>query len=545
MASTTLDSFLKWQRERPDHVFLRQPIDGQWYQFTYKEAGSEIAKIAAGIRKLNLPPKSHIAILSKNCAHWLMADLAIMLSGNVSVPIYPTLSAAGIKQILEHSEAKAIFVGKLDSYAEQKKAIASGIVQISISTYGIKDGILWDDLVKSNVDTEQFSLPSPADLATIMYSSGTTGTPKGVMLTFGAFDYAARKVMIGLDVTGPRKFFSYLPLSHIAERSLMEMVAITSGSTISFAESLEKFAENLRHEKPTIFGGVPRIYLKFQEGILNRLPQKKLETLLSIPLVGILIRHSIKKKLGLHKAKVIVSGAAPTPSSLIAWFSKLGIIIRETYGMTENAAYSHSNYKKIKLGTVGQPFPGVETKIGDEGEILIRHQALMTAYFKDPETTAKIFTADGFLRTGDQGQIDNEGFLTITGRIKDQFKTDKAKFIAPAPIELALLANRDIEQVCVVGTGIPQPIALITLSSSAKQKEKPVLASGLTKTLEEVNRTLESYEKLACIVMLQKDWTIENGFLTPSMKVKRNELEKLYLPSYKKWYDQRSTVVTE
>jgi long-chain acyl-CoA synthetase len=545
MTLTPLDYFLKWHNETPDNVFLRQPKNNQWHIFTYRDAGNEVKRVAEGIRKLGLPPKSHIAILSKNCAHWLMADLAIMLSGHVSVPIYPTLSASGVKEILVHSGAAVIFIGKLDSYSEQKSGIPAHIKKICFSFYGTEDGLRWEDFVRENEPENVTQLPKAEDLATIMYSSGTTGTPKGVMLTFGSFTYAAQKVIEGLQIKKPEKFFSYLPLSHIAERSLMQMVSITSGSTISFAESLDKFAENLREEKPTIFGGVPRIYLKFQEGILNKMPQKKLDRLLSIPIVSSIIKSAIQKKLGLHKARIIVSGAAPTPSSLIEWFGKLGIIIRETYGMTENTAYSHSNYKEIKLGTVGQPFPGVETKIGDEGEILIRHKALMTGYFNDAETTAKVFTSDGFLKTGDIGQIDEEGFLTITGRIKDQFKTDKAKFIAPAPIELKLLANRNLEQVCVVGTSIPQPIALVTLSASAKTKSKEEIVSSLSKIREEVNGSLESFEEIESLIVLKNDWTIENGLLTPSMKVKRNELEKLYLPKYKQWYSQKSAVIFE
>jgi long-chain acyl-CoA synthetase len=545
MTLTPLDYFLKWHEEKPDKEFLRQPKNDQWHIFTYRDAGNEIKRVAEGIRQLGLPPKSHIAILSKNCAHWIMADLAIMLSGNISVPIYPTLSASGVNEILVHSEAAAIFVGKLDNYASQKEGIPAHIQKICFSFYGIEDGLRWEDLNAKNNVAPTSHLPTANDLATIMYSSGTTGTPKGVMLTFGSFTYAAKHFIEGFQMSPNETFFSYLPLSHIAERAVMEMVAITIGGTISFAESLDKFAENLSAVRPTSFGGVPRIYLKFQEGILNKMPQKKLSKLLSIPIVSSIIKTAIRKKLGLDRARVVVSGAAPTPATLIDWFSKLGIFIRETYGMTENTAYSHSNYKKIKLGTVGLPFPGVEAKLSEEGEILIRHQALMTGYYKDTETTSKVFTHDGFLKTGDVGQVDEEGFLTITGRIKDQFKTDKAKFIAPAPIELKLLANRDLEQVCVVGTGIPQPIALVTLTASGKLKSKEELEKSLGSTRETVNETLESFEEIESIVVLKNDWTIENGLLTPSMKVKRNELEKLHQQSYPRWYAQRSAVVYE
>jgi long-chain acyl-CoA synthetase len=544
MTLTPLECFLKWEKETPENPFLRQPHKGEWRVYTYRQAGEEVRKIAAALRRFQGEDQTRVAILSKNCAHWLMADLAIMMAGMVSVPVYPTLSAAGIKQLLEHSRATIVFVGKLDNYHEQKSAIPVGLVKFTFPLYGIEEGLKWNDIV-----SEQLNIPSithnPDSVATIMYSSGTTGTPKGVMLTHNAFGYVGEHVKNHLKIKRPERFFSYLPLSHIAERALMEMVALASGSTISFAESLDTFTANLQHEKPTIFGGVPRIYAKFQEGILRKLPQAKLDKLLAIPLVSSLIKKRIKAGLGLSEARVIVSGAAPTPVILLQWFKKVGIEIRELYGMTENTALSHGNLEKIKIGTVGQPWPGVEVKLSDLGEVLVRHQALMTEYFLDPETTKQVFTADGFLRTGDMGTIDDEGFLTITGRVKDQFKTDKAKFVAPAPIEMKLLGNPDIDQVCVVGLGLPQPIALIVPSASGHSKGQEALCESVGKIVQKVNAELEEYEKLQKAVIVKDTWTLENGFLTPSLKLKRNEIEKAYSKKYGLWYANKVGVIHE
>ncbi len=545
MILTPLHYFQKWQKETPQHIFLRQPINDQWHVFTYERAGNEIGRIATALTRLNLPPRRHIAILSKNCAHWIMADLAIMLSGHISVPIYPTLSASGVNQILAHSEAAVLFVGKLDNYASQKSGIPHNVVKICFNMYGSNDGMLWDDLVAKNEMLKTDLLPEAEQLATIMYSSGTTGTPKGVMLSHGAFGLVGDQVVKSLQIRNDDKFISYLPLSHIAERGLMEMAALRSGGSISFIESLDKFAANLQHEMPTIFGGVPRIFLKFQEGVLKKIPQKKLSTLLSIPLVGTMISRSIRKKLGLANARVVVCGAAPTPASLITWFDKLGIKIREAYGMTENTAFSHCNLDRIKLSSVGQPWPGVKVKLGDDNEILINSKALMKGYYKDDQTTSQVFTKDGFLKTGDQGMIDDEGFLFITGRIKDQFKTDKAKFIAPAPIELKLQANHDIDQVCVVGLNLPQPIALITLTPAAKEKPQQEVTAGIAEILKSVNQDLEDYERLQTAVILKTEWTVENALLTPSMKVKRNEIEKIHQPRYLEWYGKKQEVIWE
>jgi long-chain acyl-CoA synthetase len=545
MSPTPLEFFLKWEKETPEATFLRQPIKGEWKVYTYKEAGVEIRKICSMILNMQIPAKSKISILSKNCAHWIMADLAIMMSAHISVPIYPTLSASGVNQILTHSEAAVIFLGKLDEYEEQKNGIPESIKKISFPFYGIDEGFLWKDIVAQTEISTALQPPGAEDTATIMYSSGTTGTPKGVMLTHGAFGFVGEHVKTHLKIVRPERFFSYLPLSHIAERALMEMVALASGSSISFAESLLTFSENLQHEEPTIFGGVPRIYAKFQEGILKKMPQEKLDKLLRIPILSSVVKNKIRKKLGLGKARVIVSGAAPTPVSLLQWFKKLGTEICEMYGMTENTAFSHANFQKVKIGTVGQPWPEAKVKLDEAGEILVKHEALMQGYYKDEETTKKVFTNDGFLRTGDEGTIDPEGFLTITGRIKDQFKTDKAKFIAPAPIELKFLVNTDIEQVCVVGMGIPQPIALIVPSAAGLSKTKTDLEKSLETSLESINPSLENYEQIEKLVVLKKNFSIENGLLTPSLKVKRNEVEKIYLNRYPKWYQEKDVVLWE
>jgi long-chain acyl-CoA synthetase len=542
---TPLSAFYSWEKKTPGQTFLRQPLSDNWRSWTYHEAGDEIRRIAAAVRALNLPPQSNIAILSKNCAHWIMADLAIMMTGHVSVPVYPTLSAGGIRELLQHSEAKLIFLGKLDDYSQQQSGVDPKLHKITFPYYGPDDGLKWDDLVKLHNPLADPILPDPEQIASIMYSSGTTGTPKGVMLSFKAFGYVGVQVREYLRLKEPQKFFSYLPLSHIAERALMEMVALSSGSTISFTESIQKFQENLQHEQPTIFGGVPRIFAKFQEGVLKKIPQRKLDRLLALPGINILVKRAIIKKLGLNRAPVVVCGAAPTPVSLLTWFNKLGIEIREMYGMTENTAYSHANFRLIRNGTVGQAWPGVDVRVDEQGEVLVRHEALMKGYFKDPATTAAVFAEEGFLKTGDQGSVDAQGFLTITGRIKDQFKTDKAKFIAPAPIEMKFAASALIDQVCVVGTGLPQPIALVNLSQSARERNPQEIETELQQSLKEVNATLEKHEQISVAVIVKDSWSIENGLMTPSMKIKRNVVENRYAPNLKNWISREGVVVWE
>jgi long-chain acyl-CoA synthetase len=546
MPSSPLAQFLKWEKEIPEQLFLRQPVSGEWKTWTYRQAGDEIRRIAAGIKATGLPEKSNVALLSKNCAHWAMADLAIMMCGHVSVPLYATLSAHAIRQILEHSESRLVVVGKLDDYAEQKSGIPESMVKLGISAYNVKEDNTWEDWVKKYEPLQQTFTWKSNDLMTIIYTSGTTGKPKGVMHTVEAFDSTVTQATKELNLRKHPNLFSYLPMSHIAERMGIEMIAIYDGGTLSFAESLESFPKNLADTQPTTFFAVPRIWAKFKEKILEKMPQKKLNTLLSIPIISSIVKKSIKKKLGLAKAEYIVSGAAPLSPDIIKWFEKLDVHIMQAYGMTEDCVYAHFNrHDDNRHGTVGKPLQGLKVKIAADGEIRLKSKGNTIGYYKEPELSKELFDEEGFLRSGDMGEVSADGFLTITGRTKDQFKTDKGKYIAPAPIEMKLAQNTDIEQVCVVGMGVPQPMALVVLSALGKSKTKEAVVDSISQTLSEINPSLESYETIEKAIVMKSDWTIENGLMTPSMKIKRNEVEKIHLPKYPGWFGLKGKVVWE
>jgi len=530
-----LEMLYKWEQYKPNEIYLSQPINGIWHNWTWKEFGIEVRKMTAYLQSLDLPKASKIALLSKNCAHWIMADMAIMMSGHVSVPLYPNLNSETLRKILNHSEAKLLFVGKLDNYADMKPGVPSDMNCISFPFYA-EDYPRWDELTKDITPFAENVIREEKELATIIYTSGTTGDPKGVMHKFYNFSFATTNAVNILSLQ-EESFFSYLPLCHIAERLLVQMGSLYSGGKVSFAESLETFSANLAEVSPTVFLGVPRIWTKFQQGILIKLSQKKLNVLLSIPLISSLIKKKIKKGLGLSKASNIFTGAAPTPVALINWFARLGINIQEAYAMTENTCYSHVSFKNnIKIGSVGQALPFCDVKLSDDKEIMINHDALMDGYYKMEEETNKTII-DGWLHTGDEGMLDANGFLTITGRVKDLFKTSKGKYVAPSPIEMKLSANKNIEQVCIVGTELPQPIAIVVLSERGKHKSKEDLISSLTATLEVVNPKLDSHEKIHNFVVVKEDWTVENKLLTPTMKIKRNLIEKLYNTNYKTWYE--------
>ena len=541
--NSPLEAFLHWEANTPDTVFLNQPIDGKIISYSFTQVGEEARKIASTLLSFNLPQRSHIALLSKNCAHWYISDLAIMMAGYISIPVYPSLTSETINLILNHSESKAIIIGKLDDYESQKEGIPD-IPKIGIGLYGIDEDLKWETMLANEVPLKDVYIQKPDDLHTVIYTSGTTGTPKGVMHTVQNFMNSSNNLLSRINLEDHPRFFSYLPIAHIAER-LLETFSFINGAQVSFPESLQTFATDLEKTQPNLFFAVPRIFTKFQEKILEKMPQKKLDMLLNIPILNGIIRNKLKVKLGLKNASIVVSGAAPLTVKIIEWYKTIGIEILQLYGMTEDCCISHGNFPgDNRIGTVGKIQNYVDTKLSAEGELLIKNNCLMKGYYKAPEITAEVFD-DGYFRTGDIGEYDHEGFFTITGRVKDQFKTDKGKYISPTPIELQLSGNTDIEQICIVGTGIPQPIALVTLSEIGRAKSKEELSKSLMASVTEVCSKLEKHEKIEKVVVMKEDWTVDNGLATPTLKVKRNAIEKIHKPFYKQWFNMESKVIFE
>ena len=542
------DVFLQKAKELSSKVFLLQRTSqNQLRKVTWAEASDEVLRMACALKKMNLEPRSHVAILSKNCAHWILADFAIWLAGHVSVPLYPNLTTETAKAIFDHSDVKAVFLGKLDKAATMIAAIPEKVARISFPDVEDGKSLKWDDLVKAHSPLSeseiQVSKPNLKDVATIVYTSGTTGKPKGVMHSFEAFSFAALNGVNHLNLGSHDRMFSYLPLAHVAERLLVEGFTLYSGASVYFAGGLDQFSQNMKEARPTVFLAVPRIWAKLQQGILSKFSQEKLNLLLSLPGVSFFLKKKIQKSLGLDQVTLPVTGAAPVSRDLLEWFAKLGIEIQEAYGMTENLAYSHAQIaKKIKLGSVGQPMLGVDVKISSQGEVLVKSLANMLGYYKDSEQTASAFE-EGYLKTGDMGEIDEAGYLYLTGRVKDLFKTAKGKYVAPNPIELKLSNSPYVSQVCVVGQGLSQPLAIAILSSGLSQKSKQEAKEELEKFLKEINSTLDPHERLSKLVFVEDAWSVENEFLTPTLKIKRNRVEQKYESSFASWENQRDRII--
>jgi long-subunit acyl-CoA synthetase (AMP-forming) len=538
--------FYQWESTAPEKAFLRQPINDVWHTWSWMTAGIEIRKMAAALKAMRLPLHSHIGIISKNCAHWVMCDLAIMMAGHVSVPLYPNLNAESVRQILEHCDAPLVFVGKLDNWDGMKAGVPAGMQCVSFPFYGPKGYLQWDKLLSQHQPLQGKIIRDAGEPGTLIYTSGSTGMPKGVMHKIGNFSFASHNAISYIGLTPEERFFSYLPMAHIGERFFVEMGCLYSGGELFFTESIEKFQDNLRFARPTIFLGVHRIWKKLQEGILRHMPEKKLNLLLKIPIISGIVKKKIRKGLGFEAADKIYTSAAPTPVDLLAWFRKIGITIAEGYAMTENFAYSTGSLmNNAKLGKVGYALPHVEIRIAEDGEIQVRHEALMDGYYKDPEQTKESFTEDGFLCTGDRGEIDSDGYLSITGRTKDIFKTSKGKYVAPNPIEMRIGSHSDVEMSCVTGSGLPQPIVLITLTENGKSRDREKIIQELDEHIRQINTHLDHHEKIEKIVLLDDNWTIDNNMLTPTMKIKRREVEDKYAANYDLWYARQQFVIVD
>ena len=546
-----LQRLYHWEDTTPDKVALTQPVGGGAVrEWTWRQMMDEVRRMAAHLKGLGFEPGARIALMSKNTAHWLMTDYAIWMAGYVSVPLYPTLASATVRQILTHSEARLLFVGKLDIWDEMRAGIPDGLPTIRLPLSPQFDAPSWDAIVAATPPMPGRPVRDGNELATIIYTSGTTGVPKGVMHSFGTFAWSASAALKRIGNHQNGRVLSYLPLAHVAERTIVEHGMLGLGLHVYFNESLETFAADMRRARPTIFFSVPRLWVKFQQGVLAKMPKQKLDRMLSIPIVRRVIARKVLTALGLQDCQFAGGGAAPMPPELLRWYQRLGLRLSEVYGMTENCGVSHATLReRPRPGTVGPPYEGIECRLDpDTQEVQMRSPGVMLGYYRNPEQTRDAMTADGWLKTGDKGQIDAEGNLRIVGRVKDLFKTGKGKYVAPAPIEDRLVTHTAVEACCVTGANLGQPLALLMLNAetvgrAADPTERTRLEQSLSAHVELINATLDPHEQLDCVVVVRDAWTVDNDLVTPTLKVKRNRIEAVYGEHYETWVSTRRTVI--
>lgn len=548
--------FYEWEKKFKDRPLLRQPFGNKWEEYTWGEVGEMARKLASGLKSLGLRDNAHIGIYSKNCREWVISDLAIVMAGYISVPFFPSLNGDELSHLLDFGDVDALFIGKIETWDKIKDILPEKLPIIKYPQYDgcsiVSKGEEWDEFINSHKPIEDPHKPNLSELWTIIFTSGTTGNSKGVMLKYRSID-GIKSVLsepdnpLGIRHDGNNNFVSYLPLNHIFERVVVEWVCFTYGGSISFVESIDTFGKNLKEIQPHVFAGAPRVWTKLQLGILSKFPQKRLDFLLSIPLLSSILKKLIRKGLGFSRIRQTVSGAAPIQVSLIEWFRKIGIYITNGYGMTENCvictAVDGQNIEKT--GSVGITHKGIDLKIDEEtGEILTKGPVIMSGYYKNKDMSDRTLR-NGWLHTGDKGYLDSDGYLYITGRVTDSFKTSKGKFIEPVLLEELLGDINEIEESCVVGRGIAQPLCLIQLSDIGKSISRDKLSNILLERMNSINAKLMNYQKLSTFIIVKDEWTQENGIIGPTQKLKRGEIEDVYSNKYLKWHESDEKIIFE
>ena len=550
-----LDYIQEHETNQKDTVFLTQPLGaGKVVDYTWGETVDQARRMAAHLQSRGLGAGSHIAILSKNCAHFFMAELAIWMAGGTTVAIFPTEGPDTIRFVLDHSDAKLLFVGKLDTWEQQKSGVPDDLPCIALPLAPKTSFNQWDELVARTEPLAGKITRSPDDLAMLIYTSGSTGTPKGAMISFGAVSAVGKGYTDDLaprmDANQRWRVMSYLPLAHSYERAVIASPAWHSGRLhIFFAESLDTFVADLNRARPNLFLSVPRLWLKFQQGVLAKMPAKKLNFLLGLPIIGKIVGRKVLTGLGLDQVQLAASASAPIPPELIAWYRKLGLNLLEGYGMTEDFAFSHHSTEQFNApGYVGIPYEGVEVRIGAGNEILIKSPGQMKGYYKRPDLDAESFTEDGFFKTGDMGERRPDGLLKVTGRVKELFKTAKGKYVAPAPIENRINEHPLVELSMVSGVGQPAAYGIVVLAEHIRPTlsdptVRAEIQAEMTALLKRVNDGVADYERLQMLVIAKEPWSIENGCLTPTMKIKRSRIESEVNDRVPDWYRSSKPVV--
>ncbi len=543
-----LDYIYEHESAQPDRVYLSQPIGGgKCVDYNWGQVLDQSRRMAAHLKAQGFEHGARIAILSKNCAHFFMAELAIWMAGGSTVAIFPTETERTLRYVLEHSGASLLFVGKLDTWEQQAAGVPQELPCIAFPLAPSTRFETWDAVTARTPPLTGLVQRAGDDMALLCYTSGSTGQPKGVMHSFGAVTRACEGMVKYVRLQfGPKsevRMLSYLPLAHIYERGWLQFASLIDGQIhVFFAESLESFLQDLQRARPTAFISVPRLWLKFQQGVFAKIPPQRLDRLLGIPVLGSIVKRKVLKGLGLDHTLLASSASAPIPAELITWYRRLGLNLMEGYAMTEDFGYSHASAAGFNApGCVGVPLPGVEVRISEEGEILIRSPGQLMGYYRRPDLDAESFTADGFFRTGDKGERNADGLLKLTGRVKELFKTAKGKYVAPAPIENRLNAHPMVEMSIVSGVGQASAYAMVVLAEDLRLKVGDAamrmrVQAEFSQLLEGVNAELPDYEKLKLIVVSAEPWTIENGCLTPTMKIRRSHIESAAEAKLVAWF---------
>jgi long-chain acyl-CoA synthetase len=538
-----LTMFYQWEAEKPDATYLHQPTGQKWQKYSWRQVGEEARCIASALKALGMKSGERACILSKNCAHWVISDLAIMMSGCASAPAFTTMTAEDVLYIIEHSGSKVLLVGQTDNWLAVKSVLPAYVKVIAMPGASVPGADYeWSDLLSTNSPLQGNPSRSLDSELTTIYTSGSTGRPKGVVYSFAGAGHSTRNISETFRMTAEDRLISYLPMAHGFERIVVGFMSMYCGCTIGFNDSQMTFSVDMQAVNPTVFQCVPRLWTKFQESITRSYGgQEKLNMLLANASTRNITQAEIRQALGLRDARIMLTGSAPTPMPLHAWYDAVDMPLCEIYGQSEVLSGTSNVPWDRKPGTLGKPTCNTEIKITDQGEILIKAEAVMTGYLHEPEKTAETLV-NGWVHTGDKGEIDDDGFLRITGRVKEIFKTTKGKYVAPVPIEGLFVANSYLDQVCLMGHGLPQTLLLAQLSEEGLATDKRIVEERCNTQIKEINLELENHAKMVGMLIVGDQWTSGNGLVTHTMKIKRRRIEDKYIKIVESVFEKSMSV---
>lgn len=517
--------FYHWEANAPNAVFLRQPAHADWHEYTWRQFAQQVRNLASFIAEQDFPQGSRIGLLSANTVDWFVVDLGIMLAGHVSVPLYPTQDAASGRYILEHSEAQMIFLGPFNLESEVDAIIPPGVKRVAMRGCRARCDFRLTDIIASYPPYPESPLPARDDLLTLLYTAGTSGRPKAVMHTHSTVAAAMPLVMRAMKHPFNRgergRLLSHLPLAHVSERILGEMLALYSNASVSFCEGPQVTAAELRGVKPTLFFSLPRLWVACKQAIDALFPPAVQATF------GEEEKAFVRAHLGLDQARMILTGSGPTPKEAHQWFIDMGILLRDCYTMSESPAGASYADGVPEPGCAGTPSEGVAVKITERGEICFSSKSLMAGYYKNPAKSAEVLV-DGWYHTGDSGRFDSDGKLWITGRMDEIFQTSGGQSVSPRELEGRFEGVSGIAEMVVCGHGRDQPVMLITLSESARAQKRATVFLELERALDEANAELPVHERIARLFVTRDAWSIDNGLLTPAMNLRRGAIEQRY-----------------
>jgi len=525
-ADTLPDLIALRAQQTPDKIWLRDLREEGSQDYTWSQAHEQISAVAAMLEQ-RFGQGEAMVVLSSNCAHWVMADLAIIASGNVTASMFTTLPGSTAEYIFQLTEAKVIFVGETSNWDQITAVMPKDILLVALPGVELEQPHeKWEDLLASYAGQAPKYQCQPDDMISLVFTSGTTGMPKGVIQTHTSNLVPIRRFTNMFGMAENPRYFSYLPLSHIAERQIVEFSSIVVGGEIFFNESMDKLSRDLQRARPHIFFGPPRVWEQLQQAVIGQFGGKDaLAGALAQDKVG--VGKMVLEALGLNEVEYCLTAAAPTPPALIHWWDDLGLTLMEGFGQTEAMGVILSSHEHRRVGSIGKPIGEVEYKVTEEGELAIKADGCTPGYFKQADKTAELIR-DGWLHTGDKVRVDEDGFIYITGRVKDYFKTIQGKFVAPPPIEGAFAINPHAEQQCLLGRGFSKTVMVLVLTAEAQNAPEPEVEESILATIREVNDSIEKHARIGAVIVSREPWSIENEVLTPTLKIRREKVEERF-----------------